>query len=110
MADGARLLVVAARLGALPLEDDEGRAVASAEAILDHVTDRLRNLQRAVRGSLDPAVIWTEANAALPKSAGGDPDVRLEEWSPAKRLEQAQRDAVRTGKTAAQQHRRRRSR
>lgn len=56
------------------LDVEAGRRVA---AVLVLAWCRLRDLDRAVRGALDPAQLWAEHNAALEPGAGDEPDVIL---------------------------------
>ncbi|MBI5543815.1 MAG: hypothetical protein HY901_08015 [Deltaproteobacteria bacterium] len=56
------------------LDAEAGRRVA---AVLVLVWCRLRDLDRGVRGIVDPALLWAEHNAALEPQPGDEPDVLL---------------------------------
>jgi hypothetical protein len=61
---------------------DDPDALAGIDAMLVVLRERLRLLDRAVRGTLDPRLVWSPENDAT--HAPGDPeedDVRLEVWS-----------------------------
>jgi hypothetical protein len=73
-ASGLRLL--ASRLRDAP-EDPESRDTGTAVAsLLLLLTERLRLVERAVRGTIDPAVIWNRENDA----EGLDEAVTLTSW------------------------------
>lgn len=65
---GAALLIELVTTSQLANEDQERVAPRAAAAILNLVTARMRDLQRALRGDLDPAVLFTSFNTA-PDSA-----------------------------------------
>jgi hypothetical protein len=77
---GARILVE--RLIDSPAEESiagDGAAHAVV-AILALLVERLRLVERVVRGGVDPAFIACRQNEATPAMAGDEPDVFLAVW------------------------------
>jgi hypothetical protein len=78
--DGAR--DIAERLNESRFHD--GNLPLSLAASLALVRERLRLLDRAVRGSVDPRLLWCPENDAVPLLSDGTDDgndVRLNTWS-----------------------------
>ena len=66
---GARILVSTVLLGGLPQGPDDQETPAAVEAILRLVGLRLRDSVSAIRGTVDPVLLWAPHNAALPRSS-----------------------------------------
>lgn len=79
--EGARVLVE----HVIHSPDDEPRystqVAHSVVAILVMLTERIRLLDRIVRGTIDPQVIACRQNEALPIKEGDEDDVVLTAWS-----------------------------
>ena len=85
--DGIRILVELGEKLAAPDEVTGQLAPSSAVAIAVIVGQRLRVVERAARGSIDPAELVHPENEAL----GADSGAQLAPWSAAQRQEEAER-------------------
>jgi hypothetical protein len=85
--DGIRLLVELSEEHVAPDQATEQLAPRSAAAIAVIVGQRLRAVERAARGSLDPAELIHPENEAL----GVDAGARLTPWTAGQRQEEAER-------------------
>jgi hypothetical protein len=64
---------------------DDPDALAGIDAMLVVLRERLRLLDRAVRGTLDPRLVWcAESDADLSPGDPAEDDVRLKAWSDGK--------------------------
>ena len=83
--------------------DELPHAVSAALVIL---TERIRLLDRVVRGTIDPRLVRCAQNEALPREASDEQDVRLSDWSPrqsARHHRAAWKRSRRAAKTASPQ-------
>jgi hypothetical protein len=91
--DGARVLLDEYRLGSITDAADEEHVPRHVSAILGIVAARMRLVRSAVRGGLNPKLVWSPFNAQPgPPQAGDDPDVTLTGWNPRERVAHAMRE------------------
>ncbi len=83
--DAAALLTEALAQEALSSEEAKALAPGALGAVLDLIQIRLAQVGRVIRGAEDPAKLLTRFNGAPPWTAGEDPDLRLQRWTPAQR-------------------------
>jgi hypothetical protein len=75
----------------LPPDSHQAREIPSAIGATASILEaRLVMLDRAITGTIDPALVWLYGNDAGPEPEdGADEDVRLPEWSAAKAVRKA---------------------
>lgn len=94
--EAARLLAEVLARDSFEEEADARRAAASIAAVLALVNTRLLDLERVVRGDLDPARILAPHNQKRPPPAGSDEeDIILVPWSPKKRCRRLKAELAR---------------
>jgi hypothetical protein len=77
---------------------DEGAPTLLIASALVIVKERLRLIDRAVRGTVDPFLLWCRENDAIepiddsPDAEGEDDDVLLQFWSDKKTVRRLRRD------------------
>lgn len=75
---------------------ETGLLAWSVVALLTAVEERLRLLDRAVRGTVDPLLLWCAENNAMSATDSEDEaDIFLVEWSDKRRAQQHRRELKR---------------